>query len=139
MTPEQRRKNMQAIRSQSKLENRITKELWKHGLRFRKNSKNLFGKPDISIKKYRVVIFIDSCFWHACAIHGNRPKTNQQFWDKKLKRNKERDLEVENYYKQKGWYYRRFWEHEFKKDFDSTVKEIEEFIYKAKEESNSKS
>lgn len=134
MTQEQRRKNMKAIRSQSNLENLITKELWKRGLRFRKNDKTLFGKPDISIKKYKIVIFIDSCFWHACEIHGNRPKSNKEFWDKKLTRNKERDLEVGEYYKKLGWNYKRFWEHEFKKDFDFTVQEIEKFIQDIKEE-----
>ncbi|MCY9220797.1 very short patch repair endonuclease, partial [Bacillus licheniformis] len=45
---------MKAIRSQSKLENIFTKALWKKGYRFRKNSKTLFGKPDISIKKYKI-------------------------------------------------------------------------------------
>nr|WP_290370143.1 hypothetical protein [Peribacillus sp. Bi134] len=49
-----------------------------HG--FRRNTKNLFEKPDISIKKYKVVIFIDSCFGHQCPIHGNMPKTNLEYW-----------------------------------------------------------
>lgn len=60
-TKEQRIKNMKAIKSQSTLENKVSKALWKKGYRFRKNTK-LFGKPDISIQKYKVVIFIDSCF-----------------------------------------------------------------------------
>jgi DNA mismatch endonuclease, patch repair protein len=90
---------MQAIRSQSKLENRVSRELWKRGVRFRKNDKSLFGKPDISIKKHKVAIFIDSCFWHACELPGSRPKSNQEYWDKKLARNKNRDIEVNAYYK----------------------------------------
>ncbi len=98
LTKEQRRKNMQAIKSKSKLEDKVTKELWRRGYRFRKNTRNLFGKPDISIKKYKVVIFIDSCFWHSCPIHGNSPKTNSEFWIKKLNRNRERDEEVNRYY-----------------------------------------
>lgn len=134
MTPEQRRKNMQAIRSQSKLENRVSRELWRRGLRFRKNDKTLFGKPDISIKKYRIVIFIDSCFWHSCEVHGNRPKSNQEFWDKKLKRNKERDLEVQQYYEEKNWHYKRIWEHDLKEDFLKTVDDIEQFISEAKKD-----
>lgn len=132
MTQEQRRKNMQAIRSQSKLENRVTKVLWRRGLRFRKNDRTLFGKPDISIKKYKIVIFIDSCFWHACSIHGNRPKSNQDYWDKKLERNRKRDEEVKAYYEEKKWHYKRIWEHEFKGDFDNAVDEIEAFINHAK-------
>lgn len=132
LTPEQRRKNMQAIRSQSKLENKVSKELWKRGLRFRKNDRSLFGKPDISIKKYKIVIFIDSCFWHGCDIHGNRPKSNQEFWDKKLSRNKERDLEVQNYYEEHGWHYKRVWEHDFKEDFNKAIDDLENFIKEAK-------
>ena len=62
---------MQAIKSQSKLEDKITTALWRKGIRFRKNVKSLFGKPDIAIKKYKIAIFIDSCFWHVCELHGN--------------------------------------------------------------------
>lgn len=59
-----RSKNMSAIRStHTKHEDMVTKELWKRGIRFRKNTADLKGKPDISIKKYKIIIFIDSCFW----------------------------------------------------------------------------
>lgn len=129
---EQRRKNMQAIKSISKLEGIVTKELWKKGLRFRRNSKDLFGKPDISLKKYKVVIFIDSCFWHCCPIHGNMPKTNQEFWEKKLNRNVERDKEVNKYYFDNGWNIKRVWEHEIKEDLNKTLNDILQFIQEAK-------
>jgi DNA mismatch endonuclease, patch repair protein len=132
LTKEQRRKNMKAIKSQSKLENLVSKELWKRGIRFRKNSKDLFGKPDISIKKYKIVIFIDSCFWHCCELHGNMPKSNQEFWSKKLKRNKQRDLEVNEYYQKLGWHIKRIWEHEIKQSLNDVVKEIIDFIYDCK-------
>ena len=128
LSKEQRRKNMQAIRSQSKLENQVSREIWKRGLRFRKNDKSLFGKPDISIKKYKIVIFIDSCFWHSCPIHGNMPKTNVEYWEKKLNKNIRRDLEVNQYYKEKGWNVLRIWEHNIKKDFQNTIEQIIEFI-----------
>ncbi|MGG0747261.1 very short patch repair endonuclease [Priestia megaterium] len=133
MSKEQRKKNMQAIRSQSKLENRVSRELWKRGIRFRKNDKSLFGKPDISIKKYKVAIFIDSCFWHACRLHGNKPKSNQEYWDKKLSRNKERDGIVTNYYTQNGWYFKRVWEHEIKEDMQKVVDDLVTFIEYAKQ------
>jgi DNA mismatch endonuclease, patch repair protein len=128
ISKEQRRKNMQAIRSQSKLENMVSRELWKRGIRFRKNVRNLFGKPDIAIKKYKVVIFIDSCFWHGCVLHGNIPKTNQEYWNKKLQRNKARDLEVEQYYLKRNWHYIRIWEHEIKKDLNKVLDKLESFI-----------
>lgn len=132
LTKEQRRKNMQAIRSQSQLENIVSKALWHKGFRFRKNTKDLYGKPDISIKKYKVVIFIDSCFWHGCPLHGNRPKSHQEYWDKKLARNKERDLEVTQFYEDKGWNILRIWEHEVKDNFELTIEKIADFILSAK-------
>lgn len=130
-TKEQRTRNMKAIKSQSKLENKVSKALWNKGFRFRKNSK-LYGKPDIAIKKYKVVVFIDSCFWHVCPEHGRIPKTNEEFWVKKLNRNQERDKEVNQYYNQNNWKIMRVWEHEIKQDFEGTVSEISNFISNAK-------
>ena len=104
VSKEERRKIMQSVRSQSKLENLVSRELWKKGYRFRKNARSLYGTPDISIKKYKIVIFVDSCFWHQCPIHGRIPKSNQDFWVEKLNRNKERDVEVNKHYKKNGWH-----------------------------------
>src|SRR5699024_747722 len=124
MSKEQRRKTMQSIKAQSKLENIVSKELWKRGIRFRKNVRGLVGIPDIAIKKYKVVIFIDSCFWHLCPIHGKIPKSNIEFWKKKLQRNRERDDEVTHYYKERNWNIMRIWEHEIKENLDSVVDRI---------------
>lgn len=132
MTQEQRRKNMQAIKSISKLESIVTKELWNKGYRFRRNTKDLFGTPDISIKKYEIVISIDSCFWHQCPIHGNMPKTNVEYWKPKLERNVERDREVDDYYKEKGWHIERIWEHEIKQDLEKVIRKIAKMIDKYK-------
>jgi DNA mismatch endonuclease, patch repair protein len=129
ITKEQRSNNMRAIKSQSKLENQITKALWNKGFRFRKNAK-MFGKPDISIKKYKIIIFIDSCFWHSCPEHGNMPKSNQEYWIKKLQRNIARDVEVNNFYKNNRWNLLRIWEHAFKQDFDKEIDFISDFIKK---------
>ena len=104
ITPQQRRKNMQAIHSTSNLEDFVAKELWKKNIRYRRNVKNLYGRPDIAIKKYKLVIFIDSCFWHNCPIHGNMPKSNIEYWENKLSRNKIRDKEVNDYYKKENWH-----------------------------------
>jgi DNA mismatch endonuclease, patch repair protein len=136
LTKEQRTKNMKAIRSQSKLENRVSRELWKKGIRFRKNVKSLPGKPDIAIKKYKVVIFIDSCFWHVCPSHGNMPKSNQEYWLKKLKRNQERDKEINKYYLENDWELLRIWEHEFKEGYDFTLDKVITFIDHAKEKNS---
>lgn len=124
---------MKAIRSSNtKLENKVTKELWKRGLRFRKNVKKLPGKPDIAIEKYKIVIFIDSCFWHGCKLHGNKPKTNADYWNVKLDRNRKRDDEITRHYKEKNWHILRIWKHEVKKDFENTVNMILRFAEEAK-------
>lgn len=94
-----------------------------------KNVRLLPGNPDIAIKKYKIAIFIDSCFCHACPIHGNMPKSNQEYWTKKLNR----DQEINQHYKETGWFILRVWEHEFKKDFDGTVRGIMSFIKDAKQ------
>lgn len=131
MTQEQRSRTMSSIRAQSKLENLFSKELWHEGIRFRKNVRNLRGTPDIAIKKYKVVIFVDSCFWHGCPLHYKRPKSNQEFWDAKIARNKERDLEVDAYYTESGWHVLRVWEHDIRKNLDETVDSTLEFVQAA--------
>ncbi|SFE68223.1 T/G mismatch-specific endonuclease [Paenibacillus algorifonticola] len=128
VSPETRSKMMKSIRSVSKLESLVSKELWKQNIRFRKNSKKLFGKPDISIKKYKIVIFIDSCFWHYCDLHGRYPKSNLEYWEKKITRNKLRDEKVTLYYSSNGWNILRIWEHQLKDDFDQTLGQIYSFI-----------
>jgi DNA mismatch endonuclease (patch repair protein) len=82
ITKEQRSQIMQMIKAQSNLENEVSKALWHKGIRFRKNVKSLFGNPDIAIKKYKIVIYVDSCFWHYCPEHGTIPKSNTEFWEK---------------------------------------------------------
>lgn len=129
LTPEQRHKNMTHIKStNTKIEKDITKALWNLGYRFRKNVKGLPGKPDIAIKKYKIVIFLDSCFWHKCPEHFKKPKSNLEYWEPKIKRNVERDAEINSYYQQKNWHILRIWEHEVKKDFDNTLLKIRNFI-----------
>ena len=132
MSKENRTRTMKAIHSQSKLENRITKELWNRGYRFRKNIKTLFGKPDISLYKYKIVVFIDSFFWHCCPIHSNMPKSNQEYWEKKLLLNQHLDNEVNDYYISNGWNVKRIWEHEIKKDLYEVVEDIAGFIENVK-------
>ncbi|OMF57040.1 very short patch repair endonuclease [Paenibacillus sp. FSL R5-0490] len=127
-----RSKIMSSIKAVSKLESMVTHELWKRGFRFRRNVKGMVGTPDIAIKKYKIVIFIDSCFWHFCPLHGRMPKSNVDFWKKKLDRNQERDKEHTQYYIQRGWHILRIWEHEIRKEFDITIEKIASFIDEAK-------
>lgn len=132
ITAEQRSVVMSRIKSKSHLEDTVAHELFKRGLRYRRNNRKLVGTPDISIQKYKVVIFIDSCFWHSCPLHGNRPKSNVEFWNKKLDRNIEKATEVNAYYKEHGWHTMRVWEHDLKEDYEGTIERIETFIREAK-------
>lgn len=132
ITREQRTVIMKKIKAKSHLEDSVAKQLFKNGIRYRRNSKRLLGKPDISIQKYKVVIFIDSCFWHSCPIHGNIPKNNVDYWKKKLIRNVERDLEVNNFYTERNWNILRIWEHDLDDNFDATIDKIISFINVAK-------
>lgn len=117
---------MGRVRSKNtKLELTLRKTLHSRGLRYRVNSK-LFGKPDISIKKRKLVIFIDSCFWHGCEEHCRLPSTNVEYWERKISRNKERDKEVTSYYLNAGWTVIRVWEHEITKDLPSIADKIME-------------
>lgn len=129
---ETRSRMMKSVKSVSQLENLVGSALWARGYRFRRNSKKLFGKPDISIKKYKIVVFIDSCFWHFCPIHGRIPKKNIEYWEAKYKKNTNRDKEVNRYYEERNWNIMRVWEHELKEDFEGTIDSIALSIDEAK-------
>lgn len=112
LTLEQRRKNMQAVKSKgSKIETLLAKELWSKGYRYRKNNKTVFGKPDFTFKKYKIAIFVDSEFWHGkdWEIRKKDHKTNTEFWHNKIQRNIERAKEVNEYLLKHGWQVLRFW------------------------------
>lgn len=132
-----RSNNMKAIKSVSKLEDKVSKALWKKGIHYRRNVKSLYGKPDFAIKKYKIVIFVDSCFWHACPIHGNKPKNNKDYWDNKLTKNINRDLAVNEYYKNNGWNLFRIWEHDLKNNFETSIENIVNSINEIKNIYNS--
>ncbi|RKD26015.1 very short patch repair endonuclease [Ammoniphilus oxalaticus] len=133
ITRQQRSNTMRAVRSQgTKLEQAVTKRLWTMGFRFRKNVQKLFGKPDLAIQKYKVVLFIDSCFWHGCPLHCRMPQSNTAYWQQKIERNRTRDEEVDSYYHEKGWKLLRIWEHDLKEDFEGTIERIASFMKEAK-------
>lgn len=132
MSKEDRSKTMRAIKSVSQLENSVSKSLWARGLRFRRNSKNLPGKPDISIKKHKIVIFIDSCFWHGCEVHCQIPKTNKEYWIPKISKNIVRDIKINQHYQSLKWNLLRVWEHQLKNEYEKTIEQIASFILDAK-------
>ncbi|MGG5210790.1 very short patch repair endonuclease [Chryseobacterium sp. MIQD13] len=127
-TPEQRRFNMQQIKgTNTKPEILLRKLLFSKGFRYRINNKNLPGKPDIVLKKYNTVIFVNGCFWHG---HQNCryyviPKTRTEFWTDKINGNKKRDKKNTELLLQKGWKVITVWECELKKDnLDQTVEKL---------------
>jgi DNA mismatch endonuclease (patch repair protein) len=74
----------------------------------------VIGKPDFIFPKQKIALFVDGCFWHGCPLHSNMPKTNQEFWAKKLGGNKKRDLFVTRTLRKLGWKVIRIWEHELR-------------------------
>jgi len=109
---------MQRIRSKDSLaEIALRKALWRLGIRFRKNVKDVFGTPDIAVSGLKVAIFCDGEFWHGKKLlEGEIPKQNRRFWVEKLKRNIERDKIVNRELKGKGWAVIRFWEKDILKN-----------------------
>lgn len=127
LTAEQRRKNMQAIKCKdTSIECILRKELWARGFRYRKNYKKLVGKPDIVMPKYKLVIFCDSEFWHGKNYHESTDRigTNSDYWKQKIKRNIERDKEVNEKLIADGWTVLRFWEKEIRKELDKCVEQV---------------
>lgn len=135
LTKEQRRKNMQAVKSKgSKIETALAKALWAKGFRYRKNNKTVFGKPDFTFKKFKVAIFVDGEFWHGkdWEIRKHDHKSNQGFWHKKIERNMERDNEVNQKLKEENWEVLRFWGKDIQKNLQNCLNIIEEKINEAK-------
>lgn len=100
---------------ESKPEILVRKHLFSQGFRFRKNVKDLPGKPDIVLPKYKTVIFIHGCFWHGhdCK-RGTLPATNQEFWKEKIGKNIERDSCNLLKLKKHGWNVIVIWQCEIK-------------------------
>ena len=134
-TPEQRKKNMQAIRSKdTEIELLLRKELWNRGYRYRKNYKKAVGKPDIALTKYKIAVFCDSEFWHGYNWEERKRdfKSHQEFWIPKIERNMERDVEVTAHLESEGWTVIRFWGKEIKND-TARCADIIESVFKEKE------
>lgn len=128
VTPKQRHNNMAAIRSKdTKPELIVRRWLWSRGFRYRINSKRLPGHPDLVLRKYRTCIFVNGCFWHGhgsfFSIEDNMlkedkgvckyfhlPKTNVDFWQAKIMRNKSRDIKEQKQLAQMGWHCITVWE-----------------------------
>lgn len=132
LSKEQRHKCMVANKSKNtRPEMLVRRFLWKRGFRYRVNVKRLPGTPDIVLRRYKTVIFVNGCFWHGheeCD-YFRTPKTNTEFWQKKIARNKERDLMTREKLKRMGWRTMVVWECQLKKDkLQNTLLEIEHIL-----------
>ena len=132
LTPAQRHKNMSRIRSKNtKPELKVRRWLWEHGYRYRLNVKDIPGRPDIVLRKYKTVIFVNGCFWHG---HDGcdkfvMPKSNVGFWRSKISRNRERDLKNYKTLQESGWNVIVVWECELKSSsFEETMAKIVSLI-----------
>ena len=134
MTRTQRSKAMSAVRgTETEIERRLRSCLHRKGYRFRKNVKDLPGRPDIVLPKYRSVVFVNGCFWHH---HKNckryrLPDTRRTFWEKKIGDNVTRDQLQVSELRKKGWQVLLIWECELR---DSRIQEkaVEKLITKLK-------
>jgi DNA mismatch endonuclease (patch repair protein) len=112
-TPEQRSRNMAAIKgANTKPEMRVRSLLHSLGYRFRLHRKDLPGKPDIVLSKYRTVIFVHGCFWHChdCRWGSVKPKTRAEFWAEKRQGTTERDARNIAALNAGGWKVLVIWE-----------------------------
>ncbi len=119
--------NMRQVKNKdSDIELILRKALWSKGLRYRKNVKDIYGKPDIVFKSKKVAVFCDSEFWHGYDWENRKNDfhSNRSFWLPKIERNMERDREVTEHLEAEGWTVIRFWGKEIKKNTDKCVEEI---------------
>ena len=134
LTPEKRSWNMSRIRSKdTSIELRLRKALWHEGIRYRKNYKALPGKPDIAVTKYKIAIFCDSSFFHGRDFDTKKkPATNAEYWDRKIRRNMERDNEADHALRAMGWIVLRFWDTEINGNLEGCLQAVREAILQAK-------
>lgn len=132
LTKEQRRKNMQAIKSKdTTIEIQLRKALWSNGVRYRKNYDKLPGKPDIVLTKYKIAVFCDSEFWHGYdwELSKQKIKSNKDYWIPKIEGNIARDKTVISMLESEGWLVIRLWENQIRKQLPDCVEVIMSAIF----------
>lgn len=127
-------KTMSRIKGKdTKIEVLLRKALWKQGIRYRKNVKDLPGRPDIAITRYKIAIFCDSEFFHGKDWDILKPKlmqgANGDYWVPKIERNMERDAEKDAELFALGWTVIHFWGNDIKKNLDECVTAIREAVF----------
>mgnify|MGYP001565907619 FL=1 len=117
LKPDDRKRTMQAVKSKgTRLEKRLFAMLAGMGISgWKKNVKDIAGKPDVAFLNQKIAIFVDGCFWHGCPhCHRKLPETNHEYWERKIKRNVELAESYNEQLSRDGWTVIRIWEHEIK-------------------------
>jgi len=130
-TPMTRSEIMKRVKSKdTTIEIILRKELYKRGLRYQKNVKTIYGKPDIVFKGKKLAVFADSEFWHGKKLREgwSIPKTHTEYWVKKITRNMQRDEEVNAELKREGWTILRFWEKDIRKNVTACADTVEKTL-----------
>lgn len=127
-TKEQISRNMRSNKGRdTKPELLLRKELWRRGLRYRKNYKGLYGKPDIVFLGAEIAIFVDGKMWHGYdwEHQKNDFKSNRDYWIPKIEQNIEHDYEVTQELIALDWLVMRFWDFEVKNNLQECADKIE--------------
>ena len=135
LTKEQRHRCMSAIkRKNTKPELLVRKFLFSRGFRYRLNHPRLPGHPDIVLRKYRTVIFVNGCFWHGHDCRNTRPAENKEYWQKKCERNMKHDKDVTAMFEARRWKVLRILECELKKRNETIlVEKIQSILSRSSE------
>lgn len=114
----------------NKFEHQLSSELWKNGLRYRLNYKELPGSPDIAILKYQIAIFVDGEFWHGkdFDIRKASLKNNSAYWIEKIEENISRDNRNDKELTKQGWIPIHFWTRDVQENLSECVRCILDFI-----------
>jgi len=126
-TTRSRSELMKKIRSQdTEPEKILRKELWRLGYRYRLNSSQLPGKPDIVFNKHKLVIFVDGEFWHGYNWKQKKTKikANRKYWIKKIEGNIRRDIVINNSLQDLGYSVLRFWGFQIKNELTNCLEQI---------------
>lgn len=106
----------------------LRSQLHRLGLRFRIHYKKVSGHPDIAFPSKKLAVFVDGCFWHRCPKCYKEPKTNTDFWRKKVQKNRDHAKIVESRLYEIKWCVIRVWEHNIKEDLDKVAMQIKQKI-----------
>jgi len=124
-TPQQRSYNMSQIKYRNtKPEISFRRLVWSKGIRGYRVKAKITGKPDLYFSKKKIAVFIDGCFWHKCPVCFVKPKSNLIYWNKKIKRNVDRDKKINSLLQNDGIRVIRIWEHEVINSPESAFKKL---------------